>query len=236
MRQKEAEAMANKFTKQQLQLVASTFLFRNVDEVVVERLISDEHCIQQSYQKGAVIYDEMHFLHCMGILLSGAVQVAKRTCDGKKLIMSRLTPGECFGAAAMFHRRNRYATILTAEKPTTVLFVPEELIVWSMRRDPVITENYITYLSDRIWFLNTKISALTAGSAEQRLAVFLLEQGSVSSSMTDLSHQLNVGRASLYRALDVLEANGYIRKGSKSIEVMNEDGLRQLAFPSSEPT
>jgi CRP-like cAMP-binding protein len=233
MRQKEAEAMANKFTKQQLQLVASTFLFRNVDEVVVERLISDAHCIQQSYQKGAVIYDETHFMHCMGILLSGAVQVAKRTCDGKKLIMSRLTPGECFGAAAMFQRRNRYATILTAEKPTNVLFVPEELIVWSMRRDPVITENYIAYLSDRIWFLNTKISALTAGSAEQRLAVFLLEQGSVSSSMTDLSPQLNVGRASLYRALDVLEANGYIRKGSKSIEVMNEDGLRQLAYPLS---
>jgi CRP-like cAMP-binding protein len=114
-----------------------------------------------------------------------------------------------------------------------VLFLPEELIVWFMRRDPIITENYITYLSDRIWFLNTKISALTAGSAEQRLAVFLLEQGSVSSSMTDLSHQLNVGRASLYRALDVLEADGYIRKGSKSIEVTNEDGLRQLAFPSS---
>lgn len=223
-----------KLTNQRLQLVASTFLFRNVDEIVVEQLVSDERCIQQTYEKGTVIYDETHFMHCLGILLSGSVQVAKRTCDGKKLIMSRLAPGECFGAAAMFHCRNRYATILTAEKPTDVLFLPEELILWSMRRDPVISENYISYLSDRIWFLNTKISALTAGSAEQRLAVFLLEQGSIAASMTDLSHQLNVGRASLYRALDVLEADGYIRKGSKSIEVLDEERLRQLAFPSSD--
>lgn len=134
----------------------------------------------------------------------------------------------------MFQRRDRYATVLTAEKNTEVLFLPEDVILWAMRRDFTITENYIRYLSERIWFLNEKISGLTAGTAEQRLAVFLTEhcgpEGDIATSMTDLSRQLNIGRASLYRALDTLEQKGLIQRGNKALHVINLDGLRCIAL------
>ena len=226
--------MAEGIPKQKLELIASTFLFQNMDEIVIERMVSDQRCLREIFPKGARIFDETHFRRCLGILLSGEVRVDKLTPEGKYMKMSRLKPGECFGAAAMFGQREKYATVLTAERNTEVLFLPEELIRWAMRRDFTITENYIRYLSDRIWFLNEKISGLTAGSAEQRLAVLLLEHcssdGILTASMTELSNQLNIGRASLYRAMDSLEGRGLIGRAGKSVKILDQEGLRGLTL------
>lgn len=226
--------MADGIPKAKLELICGTFLFQHVDEIVVERMVMDPRCIKERFPKGGVIYDETHFRHCLGIILAGEVRVDKATPEGKRMKMSVLLPGECFGAAAMFQNRDRYATVLTAEKSTEVLFLPEELILWAMHRDFTITENYIRYLSNRIWFLNEKISGLTAGSADQRLAIFLAEhcdaENRLNTSMTDLSRQLNIGRASLYRALDSLEEQGLIQRGTKSLTVIDKEGLRQLTL------
>ena len=224
--------MADNISKQKLKLIEQTFLFSNIDSLVVERIVADPCCTKESFTKGSVIYDQTHFRSCLGILLSGTVRVDKRTLDGKYMKMSSLASGECFGAAAMFTGRGEYATILTAEKRVEVLFIPEEVIRWAMQRDMTITENYIRYLSERIWFLNEKITSLTAGSAEQRLAVFLLERcadGGYHGSMIELSRQLHIGRASLYRAIEGLEEKKVLRHSGKEMEILDIDRLRQLA-------
>ena len=41
-----------------------------------------------------------------------------------------------------------------------------------MARFPAVGYNYVAYLSQRIWFLNEKIDALAAGSAEGKLAQY----------------------------------------------------------------
>lgn len=218
--------MADSISRAKLQLVAKTFLFQGVDDFSVERIILDERCEKRRYSKADVIFDENHFMPALGIILSGEVRVEKNTADGKRLRLSAMGPGGCFGAAAMFHQRGKYLNVITAEKTTEVLFLSEALITWAMQRDPVITNNYISYLSDRIWFLNGKIAALTAGSAEQRLAVYLLEHGGAATSMTDLSQTLCIGRASLYRALEDMEAQNLISRGNKTIEILDEQRLR----------
>ena len=220
--------MPSSLTPQPLKTIASSFLFRNVDDILVEQLASDNRCQRETYPRGAVIFDETHFRRCLGILLSGEVLVEKNTADGKKLNMSRLYPGDCFGAAAMFHQRRRYASLLTAKKPTEVLFLPQEVITWAMERNSAITKNYISYLSGRIWFLSSRISALTAGTAERKLAVYLLEQGTMDVSMTDLSQQLNLGRASLYRAVETLEEMGGIGREGKTVKVLDAEKLREM--------
>lgn len=220
--------MPSSLTPQQLKAIASSFLFRNVDDFLVEQLALDNRCQRETYPRGAVIFDETHFRRCLGILLSGEVLVEKNTAGSKKLNMTRLYPGDCFGAAAMFHQRGRYASVLTAKKPTEILFLPQELITWAMARSSTITENYISYLSGRIWFLSSRISALTAGTAERKLAVYLLEEGAMDVSMTDLSQQLNLGRASLYRAAETLEEMGGICREGKTVRVLDEEKLMEV--------
>lgn len=81
---------------------------------------------------------------------------------------------------------------------------------------------YISYLSKRIYFLNEKIEAYTAPNAESKLLHYLKSvcdaNGVVSGiSITELSRQINVSRASLYRALDTLSASGKLRHDGKKI-------------------
>lgn len=213
--------MSIKLSSQQLKTLSSAFIFKNVDEILVEQLAADPRCTLERYPRGAVIFDETHFQRSLGIVLSGEILVEKTT----KLNMSRLLPGDSFGAAAMFHDRSRYVSLLTAKKPTAVLFLPQEVIIWAMQRNFAIAENYIAYLSDRIWFLSGRISALTAGTAEQKLAVYLLEQGDMEISMTDLSQRLSLGRASLYRAVEELERLGAIAREGKRVRVLERDAL-----------
>ena len=57
------------------------------------------------------------------------------------------------------------------------------------------------------------------------MAVYLLEQGDVESSMTDLSMRLNLGRASLYRAAETLEELGAIAREGKRVKVLERETL-----------
>ena len=124
---------------QALKTLSTCFLFKNVDEILMEQLCTDPRCELLSYPRGATIFDETHFRPCLGILLTGEVLVEKNTADGKRLNMTRLTPGECFGAAAMYTQQQRYASLLTAKRPTQILYLPQAVITWAMERSFTIT-------------------------------------------------------------------------------------------------
>lgn len=226
-------AMIDEFSRQKLELLCDSALFAGVDEIVVEQIVSDQRCTCRTFSKGEVLFDVAHFQRCLGILLTGKVRVEKPCRRGKVMKMSVLRPGECFGAAAMFQTRERYAAILTAEMETEILFLPEELLRWAMQRNFTVTENYIQYLSDRIWFLSEKITNLTAGTAEEQLALFLAEHceadGTLHTSMTDLCRQLNFSRATLYRAMGVLEAQWLIFREKKALQVTDMEKLQKVA-------
>lgn len=209
-------------------LLARTFLFRDVPEEAAEAVLSDSRAIRQQAEKGEVIYDPSHFRRCLGVVLEGTVQVNKGT-----LIMSVLRQGDLFGAAALFHQRPDYATTLTARSRCSLLLLPQELIEEWMERWPQVGRNYVTYLSQRIWFLSGKIDALTAGTAGRKLAQYLLaheEDGGVKldCSVTGLAGRLGVSRASLYRALDELRDQGAISHRGRTIHILDQKVLEHL--------
>ena len=78
--------------------------------------------------------------------------------------------------------------------------------------------------------MNDRIAALTAGDAQQKLAVYLLNSGGAECSMTELSQSLNIGRASLYRALEEMENRGLILRGKKSVSILDPDGIKMLVL------
>ena len=99
-----------------------------------------------------------------------------------------------------------------------------------MGRFPEVCRSYVAYLSERIRFLSGKIDALTAGSAERKVAQYLLsrldgEWAELDCSATGLAQRLGVSRASLYRALDALEARGAVRRAGKRFRIPDPAAL-----------
>ena len=89
-----------------------------------------------------------------------------------------------------------------------------------------VAEAYIRYLSDRILFLNGRIASLAAGTTDQIVTHFLLQNGpQITISMTELAGRLNIGRASLYRVMDRMVDEGIIERSGKTIFVKHPDRL-----------
>ena len=103
-----------------------------------------------------------------------------------------------------------------------------------MRFEPQIAENYIKYLSERILFLNRKLYLLSSGTAEQRLASFLLDNlplgqaAELPMPLSKLSLALNVSRASLYRAFDALTESGAVVKEGRKVCINDAERLKKI--------
>lgn len=216
------------------ELVLKTELFRGSPPGVLTRILAVSDCTAAEYEKNEVVYDKTNFSRSLGIVLEGRLRVTKENADKRPIVMSTLQRGAMFGAAALFNSEPEYATKITAIEHSRVLFLPQRLIKRMIEREPEIAENYIRYLSERILFLNRKIYFLTAGTAEQRLAGFLLDNLAVGEfsempmTMHRLADALNMSRASLYRAFDELTASGAVSKQGKLVCINNAELLKNL--------
>lgn len=197
------------------------FLFRGLDAAAlahVDQRLSPPVC----YERGARIYGTHTFQHSLGLVLSGTVLVQSPKEQGRPLVMNRLSAGDVFGAAALFDEAQAdYVTDLTALTPVCVRFITQEQMTALFEAFPLTAQNYITFLSGRVRFLNRKLTALTDGSSVSRLYHHFLshqnEDGTVilPRSMTELSRTLNMGRSSLYRSLDTLLQQGIVVRDGK---------------------
>lgn len=96
---------------------------------------------------------------------------------------------------------------------------------------PMVAQNYVRFLSDRIRFLNRRLATLTAGQNDGKLWQYLQacreEDGRVTllTGMTGLAKRLDMSRSSLYRSLDALEESGRIRRDGKCIFLLKQEDM-----------
>ena len=188
-------------------------------EVIVQLL--QTYAQLQTFEKGQIIYSPGHYQHSLGIIVRGRAVVEKE-CG---VLLNDLGAGQCFGAAALFVPQDQYVTTVRAKTGCSILFLSMEQMRQILLQNPTIAFNYIRFLSGRIQFLNRKIDSFTAPGAQQALLSYLRQQPggkSVGLSMVKLSEMLNIGRTSLYRAVEQLEQCGKIKREGKIIQLMPE--------------
>ena len=223
-----------KLNDAEIELVMKTELFRGSPRSVLMRILAVSDCTVGEYSKNDIVFSKTSFTSSLGIVLGGKLRVIKENADKRPIVMSTLQSGSLFGAAALFNSQGEYVTQITAIEHSRILFLPQRLIKRMIEREPEIAENYIRYLSERILFLNRKIYFLTAGTAEQRLASFLLdnlsegEYSEMPMPMHRLADALNMSRASLYRAFDLLIESGAVSKQGKLVCISNAELLNQV--------
>ena len=88
--------------------------------------------------------------------------------------LSHLGAGDLFGAAALFTDNQDYATTLTALTPCRLVLFPQDGVERLVEESSRFALNYIRYLSSRIQFLSGRLDTVSAGTAEGKLAQYLL--------------------------------------------------------------
>ena len=212
-------------------LLMSTDIFSCADEIKLKTVLTESDFEKVQYKKGEVIYSSEVFHDCIGIILSGKATVRKKDSD---LIVSRLSDGEIFGAAALFLSNEYFINEITAQVKTEVVYIAKAAIRQLISLDFEFSLGFIRYLSERIFFLNKRIVSFTGGSAESRTARYLLSGFGdyrvfeLDRPMSQLAVSLDIGRASLYRAFDYLESINLIKRDGRIISVLDKDKLKNI--------
>lgn len=202
----------------ELDRVLTSPLFAGVEEETVRAALTGPQAVRRAYQKGDILYAPHDFSRSLGILLHGTVSVHK-----EDLPVSQLGPGDLFGAAALFNQEADYVTTLRARTPCAVLYLTQGRVEELLDRHPQVRHNYLAYLSGRIRFLSAKVDQLAGPTAQDKLLHYLQRrapEGPSDCSLTELAARLGMGRATLYRALDALEAEGTLRREGKTLRLM----------------
>lgn len=215
------------------QVLSRTFLFREMDGQVAAKAFSSPECTCLEFQPGEKIYTRTAFQRSVGVVLSGRLKAVKCAPEGgPAVILNTFQCGGVFGVAGLFNGSDRYVSEIVSVRLSRVLFLPQTLLRELFRREPGLAENYIVFLSDRIRYLNSCIDHFTGGSAESRLAGFLLALGEdgarkldLPCPLTQLAATLGIGRASLYRAFDALSERGLVRRSGRQVELLDYAGL-----------
>ena len=203
----------------------SLFLFDGLNPEEIEEIISSLP-LAVKFNKDELIYSSQSFTRAIALVISGAAKA--ETNNAHRVVMKRFLPGMCFGAAAVFGGE-AYVSRITAETETEIQFITEDILISLFEKYPKTAINYIAFLSDKIRFLNNKLSVLSCPSAESAVLKYLVSAADkdgyavIPENMTMLSKMLGLGRASLYRSLDSLEKNGHIIRENNNIKVINNE-------------
>lgn len=214
-----------------------TAILKTLGEIPIFSVLSDNELEEfaesgktLTYKTGDVIAEKNELL----VILKGSVTVSQHSGE-KKLLMRILSVGSVFGVASLFSDVGKSPSILTAASPVELLAVGRDEVEDMLRKNGDFSMAYISFLTSRIRFLNGRIRACTAGDTESRLAFHLLISDEVVSneitvpvSFSALADMLDMGRASLYRAVLSLTERGIISRSGKTIKILDRSALRRI--------
>lgn len=209
--------------------IINTKLFSTANRDELRRILSKSSCFEISRSGGESL--ERNGEKRLGIILSGSVKVMSSDRD-KGVLLRTMKTGDIYGVATLFENDKESVTNMIAGRSGCSVFtVDADSVSELMMNDKAFLHAYIGFLSDRICFLNRKIVYYTAGTAERRLAVYLTSFGKEKRVTPDLpmnalAELLDVGRASLYRAVEALKNDGVLRDGNDFI-IEDLDALKK---------
>ena len=208
----------------EISFLSSTFLFSGISE---EDILHFPFTIETeilSFDKGQLLELSFSANAKIGFVLSGECDVMR-----DKLILNTLKKGDSFGILSIFSAEP-FPTHVLAKKRSSIMFLSKETILTLIEYSSTISMNVIRFLVGRVAFLNQKVATLGGGSVEEKSTSYLKNQYklhgvSFTFPISAVSRKIGVGRASLYRALDLLESKGILRREDTTIHILRPDLL-----------
>ena len=214
-------------------ILSKSFLFSGIETDQINTIISDSPPQIICYKRGETVYSSADPDRKVGFVASGKVDVRIDRHDGAKTLLNSLVESDSFGVLSVYSSEE-FPTKIYAAKNCTIIFFSAEQINNFVKNYSQISANLINFLAERISFLNRKIATLSQGRVDDKLAAHLLSESKRQASSTvdvncsKISEIIGVGRASVYRALYSLEADGLISVNQKEITIINPEGLERM--------
>jgi CRP/FNR family transcriptional regulator, cyclic AMP receptor protein len=176
------------------------------------------------------------------VVLSGMLKVYVERPDGSDVVLALLGPGEVIGELNLIDHLGRSANVVTMEE-SELLWVDESVIRDNFDDMPILAENLMAILAQRLRLANAQIQALAVLSIQGRIAHQLLafadaygsDDGSggllIRPALTtnDLASMVGSDVGQVQRVLSIFMKNDYISHNDRrQYTILDKDALERL--------
>ena len=215
-----------------IEYISNHPIFRNIESETISKHFSNESFTQNSYSPSTVIIHPNESNTNIYIVIKGTVEIQCPKA-GHRVLLKTSGVGTIFGLANLYAPNETFPTLVSAKTYCEVLVIDHKIFKGMLESEPQIMSNFLVFLSKKVIYLNKKIASYTVGNNEKKLAYFLFENEingtvSINMSISDIAIMLDMGRASIYRAFDKLEADGLISRQGRNIQILNKEKLKNF--------
>ena len=189
-------------------------------------LSKKEHKLVQGYQvaKNSIIYHEGDLCENIGIVVSGKIDIASYSFEGKEHIINSLKAGDIFGNNLLFSSEPVYRGDVIAKEKSVIAFINKENLVYLLQNNQDFLNLYLKAQSDKAKALTARIQLLSFTNAEERLFYYASKNNGVIvfKNVTTLAATIGVQRETLSRLLTSLIKRHLIKKEKGKITVLKK--------------
>lgn len=149
-------------------------LFRRLGEDDLARLA--KVAMLRAWSKGETLFEEGDPSDQFLVVTVGRIKVFKVTPDGRHLILEIFGPGDPVGAVAVYEERPYPATAIAIEDSEAVT-IPRRDFFRLLDTQPTLVRGLLLAMTRRLVELTLRLSELTGGRIESRVARLFLKLG-----------------------------------------------------------
>ena len=213
-------------------------LFKNLSETNIAFLLRAVAYQLETYSRGETIAIEGDPCDRIGVVIDGKVELQNICPSGKVMTLTQLEKGMVFGEAILFSGKHVYPISITAAVKTEILFFKKEEVVHMLTHHPMVLENYLSLLSNRLFMLNGKLKTLSLETLRQKLCDFILKEYkqqkkltlSMAMSRKEMAEHMDVQRPSLSREMINMQDEGLIDFDKHTITILDLEALETILF------
>ncbi|MEO5353997.1 MAG: Crp/Fnr family transcriptional regulator [Magnetococcus sp. XQGC-1] len=197
-----------------------------------------------SLKRDEMLFSERDHADRFFMVASGMIRLFLLSDEGQEKVLRIINPGQTFGEALMFLKKNRYPVHAAALQPSDVYAFKCSAFLRVLRESTETTFRLLGMLSCRLQSQLQEIDGISLQSAPCRFVRYLLDQvpegaqGPITVTLNIpkqvLAAHISVQPASFSRLLRELSERGLIAVDGHTIRILNVTALRNQ-FTSCHP-
>ncbi len=221
-----------------IEILKKSLLFKGFTTQNIEHLLNFIGTNLEEYSKNETVFLEDDKCNSIGIVISGAIELQTIFPSGKVITHLELTPADVFGEGLLFSSKNLYPINIQSKQASKILFIKKDNLMHGLLHHPILIQNFLMLLSDKLFYMNSKVKLLSLSTLRKKIALYLLTQYKETGKLTfeiklnrkRLSEHLAVERPSLSRELIKMKEDGLIDFEQSSFKILDVDALEEELF------
>ncbi|OEU48996.1 MAG: hypothetical protein BA871_17320 [Desulfuromonadales bacterium C00003096] len=185
--------------------------------------------------KGTILFSEGEEARGFYVPVSGKIKIYKVTPEGRERVLRIAEPGRTFAEAAIFDLGTYPANAATLDR-SVLLFFPKQEVLHLLKSNVQLAINMIGGISRLLREFMDQMEAIAFRDVPSRLARYLLDLAETAGnrvelplSKTQLAVNLSTVSETLSRTFRKMADDKLIRVQSRTIDILDIDGLASLA-------